>query len=124
MLIHAGIKVNMIYLELTHFSLQDIKNISVFLIVTQSELWTITHYRVLCTTTQWFRLYVYNMTSSNGNLFRVTGHLWGESTGDRWIPLKKASDAIFYASFDLRLNKLAIEMQVIWGAIALIITSP
>ena len=25
--------------------------------------------------------------------FRVTGPLWGESTGNRWFPLKKASDA-------------------------------
>ena len=33
------------------------------------------------------------MTSSNGNIFRVTGHLCGEFTGDRWIPRTKASDA-------------------------------
>ena len=33
------------------------------------------------------------MTSSNGNMFRVTGHLCGEFTGHRWIPLTKASDA-------------------------------
>ena len=33
------------------------------------------------------------MTSSNGNRFRVTGPLWGESTGHRWIPLTKASGA-------------------------------
>ena len=33
------------------------------------------------------------MTSSNGNIFRVTGPLWGEFTGDRWIPLTNASDA-------------------------------
>ena len=33
------------------------------------------------------------MTSSNGNIFRVTGHLCGEFTGFRWIPLTKASDA-------------------------------
>ena len=33
------------------------------------------------------------MTSSNGNMFRVTGHLCGEFTGDRWIPRTKASDA-------------------------------
>ena len=26
------------------------------------------------------------MTSSNGNIFRVTGHLCGEFTGDQWIP--------------------------------------
>ena len=28
-------------------------------------------------------------TSSTGNLFRVTVPLWGESTGQRWIPLAK-----------------------------------
>ena len=33
------------------------------------------------------------MTSSNGNIFRATGHLCGEVTGLRWIPNKKASDA-------------------------------
>ena len=32
------------------------------------------------------------MTSSNGNIFRVTGPLWGEFTGHQWIPLTKASD--------------------------------
>ena len=32
-------------------------------------------------------------TSSNGNIFRVTGHLCGEFTGHRWIPRTKASDA-------------------------------
>ena len=33
------------------------------------------------------------MTSSNGNIFRVSGPLWGELTGQRWIPHAKASDA-------------------------------
>ena len=33
------------------------------------------------------------MTSSNGNIFRVTGPLCGEFTGPRWIPHTKASDA-------------------------------
>ena len=32
------------------------------------------------------------MTSSNGNIFRVTGPLCGEFTGHRWIPRIKASD--------------------------------
>ena len=36
---------------------------------------------------------VFMMTSSNGNIFRVTGHLCGEFTGPRWIPRTKASDA-------------------------------
>ena len=33
------------------------------------------------------------MTSSNGSIFRVTGPMWGESAGDRWIPLTEASDS-------------------------------
>ena len=33
------------------------------------------------------------MTSSNGNVFRVTGPLCGEFTGPRWIPHTKTSDA-------------------------------
>ena len=33
------------------------------------------------------------ITSSDGNIFRVTGHLCGEFTGHRWIPCTKASDA-------------------------------
>ena len=35
----------------------------------------------------------YMMTSSNGNIFRVTGPLCGEFIGHRWIPITKASDA-------------------------------
>ena len=33
------------------------------------------------------------MTLSNGNIFRVTGPLYGEFTGPIWIPHTKASDA-------------------------------
>ena len=35
------------------------------------------------------------MTSSNGNIFRVTGHLCGEFTCHRWIPHTKASGWCF-----------------------------
>ena len=35
----------------------------------------------------------FTMTSSNGNIFRITGHLCGEFIGSRWIPRTKASDA-------------------------------
>ena len=45
------------------------------------------------------------MTSSNGNIFRVTSHLCGEFTGHRWIPRTKASDTEFDVFLDLRLNK-------------------
>ena len=40
-----------------------------------------------------FYLFLTMMTSSNGNFFRVTGHMCGEFTEPRWIPRKKASDA-------------------------------
>ena len=66
------------------------------------------------------------MTSSNGNIFRVTGHLCGEFTGDWWIPLTKPSDTELCCFFHLRLNKRLskpIVMLVIWNVIALIMTS-
>ena len=43
----------------------------------------------------------YMMPSSNGNIFRVTGPLWGEFTGHRSV-------GVF---FDLRLNKRLIEQS-------------
>ena len=42
------------------------------------------------------------MTSSNGNIFRVTGHLCGEFTGLRWIPHTKASDADLWCFLIIR----------------------
>ena len=38
------------------------------------------------------KTWLFIMTSSNGNIFRVTGPLCREFTGHRWIPLTKASD--------------------------------
>ena len=52
------------------------------------------------------------MASSNGNIFRVTGHLCGEFTGHPWIPRTKARDLMFsliftgvYAKFSGRLSE-------------------
>ena len=47
----------------------------------------------------------YMMTSSNGNIFRVTGHLCGEFTGPLWVPRTKACDTELWYFFDLRPNK-------------------
>ena len=44
------------------------------------------------------------MTSSNKNIFRVTGPLWGEFTSHWWIPLTKASDAELWC-LNKRLSK-------------------
>ena len=41
----------------------------------------------------WPYVDAYIMTSSNGNIFRVTSPLHGEFTGCRWIPITEARDA-------------------------------
>ena len=45
------------------------------------------------------------MTSSNGNLFRVTGPLRGEFTGPCEFPTQRSVTRSFDVFFDLRLNK-------------------
>ena len=44
------------------------------------------------------------MTSSNGNIPRVTGALCGEFTGRRWSPSQRPVTRSFDVFFDLRLN--------------------
>ena len=54
------------------------------------------------------------MTSSNGNIFRVTGHLCGEFTGPRWIPhTQRPVTRSFDVFFDLRPNKWLSKLW--WG---------
>ena len=43
------------------------------------------------------------MTSSNGNIFRVTGHLWGEFAGE--FPAQRPATRSFDVFFDLHPNK-------------------
>ena len=45
------------------------------------------------------------MTSSNGNIFRVTGHLCGVFTGPGELPTRRPVTRSFDVFFDLRLNK-------------------
>ena len=45
------------------------------------------------------------MTSSNGNIFRVTGPLRGEFTGPGEFPAQRPVTRSFDVFFDLRLNK-------------------
>ena len=51
----------------------------------------------------WRMLWFIMMTSSNENIFHVTGPLCGEFIGHRWIPLTKTSDAGFDVFIDLHL---------------------
>ena len=53
------------------------------------------------------------LTSSNGNIFRVTGPLCGEFTGHRWVPLTKASDAELWCFFICTLNERLSKKN--WG---------
>ena len=63
------------------------------------------------------------MTSSNGNIFRVTGPLYGKLIGHQWIPLTKASDDVLFWSAPEQAVEWTIKMPAIWDAIALIMTS-
>ena len=73
------------------------------------------------------------MTSSNGNIFRVTAPLCGEFTGHRWIPHSKASDAELWCFLwstpwingwinnreagDLIRHRAHYDVTLMWGAI-------
>ena len=53
------------------------------------------------------------MTSSNGNIFRVTGPLCGEFTGPGEFPTQRPVTRSFDVYFDLRLNKRLSKQP--WG---------
>ena len=108
---------------------------------TSKELWTCLTlcYVLLCFSTGCFAhdrhvqvsicqigVYLRSMkTSTNGNIFRVTGLVCGEFTGHRWIPCTKASDAELWCflSSPEPTAEQAMETLVIWDATALIMTS-
>ena len=52
--------------------------------------------------------------SSNGNIFRVTGHLCGEFTGPGEFPAQRAVTRRFDVFFDLRLNQLLSKPSWDW----------
>ena len=60
------------------------------------------------------------MTSSNGNIFRVTGPSWGVTTSHRWIPTTKAIDAelscYLWSAFAQKVEQ-ATDKSVIWDAV-------
>ena len=53
------------------------------------------------------------MTSSNGNIFRVTGHLCGELSGPGEFPTQRPVKRSFDVFFDLRLNNWLSKQS--WG---------
>ena len=61
------------------------------------------------TSRRWFM-----MTSSNGNIFRVTGPLCGEFTGPGEFPAQRPVTRSFDVFFDLRLNKRLSKQSWDW----------
>ena len=53
-------------------------------------------------------------STSNGNIFRVTGPLCGEFTCDRWIPAQRPLTRSFDVFFDLHLNKSLSKQSCGW----------
>ena len=60
-----------------------------------------------------YQNWVFMMTSSNGNIFRVTGSLCGEFTGPGELPTQRPVTRSFDVFFDLRLNKPLSKQS--WG---------
>ena len=67
-------------------------------------------FSIPCTT---IRLSYHMMTSSNENIFRVTGPLCGEFTGPAEFPTQRPVTRRFDVFFDLRLNKRLSKQS--WG---------
>ena len=63
--------------------------------------------------TNLFRNMYFIMTSSNGNIFRITGPLCGEFTGPGEFPTQRPVTRSFDVFFDLRLNKRLSKQP--WG---------
>ena len=58
-------------------------------------------------------IFIVMMTSSNGNIFRVTGPLCGDFTGPGEFPTQRPATRSFDVFFDLRLNKRLSKQP--WG---------
>ena len=68
---------------------------------------------IRCVNMKWIWQVLFMMTSSNGNIFRVTGHLCGEFTGPGEFPAQRPVTRSFDVFFDLRLNKRLSKQS--WG---------
>ena len=73
-----------------------------------------------CAVDQSFLIW-YMMMSSFGNVFHVSGPLWGESTVHWWIPLTKASSADLWWILSYTPEQMVeqtVELLVIWDTMS------
>ena len=94
--------------------------------VRKIRLWKEMHSKYLLRNDGQFVQAMFMMTSSNGDIFHVTGHFCGEFTGPRWIPRTKANDAglwcFLWSATEYTVEKTIVKL-VIWDAIPPIVTS-
>ena len=94
----------------------------------QIRPWPLLRYGSRIWLTKWYLMvnltslleHVWIMTSSNRNIFRATGPLWGECSGHQWIYLTKTSDAelwCFLPSAPEQTDDQTYETLAIWAAI-------
>ena len=85
--------------------------------ISMTDLWFVVVTQVngiLCFQTQWFIAILHTMmTSSNGNISRVIGHLCGEFISPGEFPPQRPVTRSFDVFFDLRLNKRLSKQS--WG---------
>ena len=90
-----------------------------FLTLLKNDMWLMNMPMILTCILSWWRHQMENIS-------RVTGPLWGEFIGHRWIPLTNASDTELWCllwSAPEQTIEQTIETLVIWDAIVLIMAS-
>ena len=80
-------------------------NLLITNILMKCTIISVTHAHEINTCLSYLIIRAIMMTSSNGNIFRVTGRLCGEFTGHRRIPLTKASDAELWYIFKTKVSR-------------------
>ena len=84
-----------------------------FLSVNRKKIWQERHCKGVSDDEHIYLFDLHMMTSSNGNIFRVTGPLCGEFTGPGEFPAQRPVTRSFDAFFDLGLNKRLSKQP--WG---------
>ena len=109
--VHASLSWETVVSIQNHLGYMRQKAIRVVRLIMNSKIhWD----EILCPTSSLFWIgALFTMTSSNGNIFHVAGHLCGEFTGPGEIPVKRPVTRSFDVFSDLRLNKRLSKSS--WG---------
>ena len=110
----------LLHLYIIKADVNDDPNVPNMFVIINPLKWTLPIFDaglwLLCCVLLWLdadRFILHMMTSSNGNIFRVTGHLCGEFTGPGEFPAQRPVARSFDVFFDLCLNKRLSKQS--WG---------